>query len=96
MAADTWYRVAMLTPLPPEIGTKVAMVLDPVDGDADPVVRYSTMVMSVVGVGCSWGSSPAARSSGAVGRESVADARLGDEVPRLEGSGSSFFRSAPR
>ena len=48
MAADTWYRVAMLTPLPPEIGTKVAMVLDPVDGDADPVVRYSTMVMSVV------------------------------------------------
>ena len=50
MTADTWYRVAMLTPLPPEIGTKVAMVLDPVDGDADPVVRYSTTVMSVVGV----------------------------------------------
>ena len=48
MAADRWYRVTMLTPLPPEIGTKVAMVLDP-DGDTDPIVRYSTTVMSVVG-----------------------------------------------
>ena len=50
MAADRWYRVAMLTPLPPEIGTRVAMVLDPIEGDQDPIVRYSTMVMSVVGV----------------------------------------------
>jgi hypothetical protein len=48
MAADRWYRVTMLTPLPPEIGTKVAMVLDP-DGGTDPIVRYSTTVMSVVG-----------------------------------------------
>ena len=48
MEADRWYRVTMLTPLPPEIGTKVAMVLDP-DGGIDPIVRYSTTVMSVVG-----------------------------------------------
>jgi hypothetical protein len=48
MDADRWYRVTMLTPLPPEIGTKVAMVLDPSD-DTDPIVRYSTTVMSVVG-----------------------------------------------
>lgn len=48
MDADRWYRVEMLTPLPPEIGTKLAMVLDP-DDDTDPIVRYSTTVMSVVG-----------------------------------------------
>ena len=48
MAADRWDRGTLLTPLPPEIGTKVAMVLDP-DGDTDPIVRYSTTVMSVVG-----------------------------------------------
>ncbi|MBW4041195.1 MAG: hypothetical protein HIU86_03575 [Acidobacteria bacterium] len=50
MSSDTWYRVALLTPLPPEIGTQVAMVLDPIEGDADPIVRYSTTVMSTVGV----------------------------------------------
>ena len=50
MAPDRWYRVAMLTPLPPQIGTSIAMVLDPVEGDAEPVVRYSTTIMSVVGV----------------------------------------------
>jgi hypothetical protein len=50
MAEDTWYRVAVLTPLPPEIGTHVAMVLDPVDGDTEPIVRFSTLVTSVVGV----------------------------------------------
>ena len=48
MAADRWYRVNLLTPLPPEIGTKLAMVLDP-DGDTEPIVRYSTTVMSTVG-----------------------------------------------
>jgi hypothetical protein len=50
MAEDTCYRVALLTPLPPEIGTRVAMVLEPVERDADPIVRYSTVVMSCVGV----------------------------------------------
>ncbi|MDP9116100.1 MAG: hypothetical protein M3O28_02335 [Actinomycetota bacterium] len=50
MAADQWFVVAMLTPLPPEIGSRMAMVLNPVEGDADPIVRYSTTVMSVVGV----------------------------------------------
>lgn len=50
MREDTWYRVALLTPLPPQIGTQVAMVLDPVEGDTAPIVRYSTTVMSVVGV----------------------------------------------
>jgi hypothetical protein len=50
MDADRWYRVALLTPLPPEIGTLVRMVLDPVEGDADPVVRISTVVLSVVGL----------------------------------------------
>jgi hypothetical protein len=50
MDAGRWYRVALLSPLPPEIGTNLAMVLDPVEGDTDPVARYSTMVMSVVGV----------------------------------------------
>jgi hypothetical protein len=49
MDADRWYRVALLTPLPPRIGTRVQMILDPIEGDADPVVRYSTLVMSVVG-----------------------------------------------
>jgi hypothetical protein len=49
MVEDTWYRVAVLTPLPPQIGTRVQMVLDPVEGDDDPVVRSSTLVMSVVG-----------------------------------------------
>ena len=48
MAPDRWYRVNLLTPLPPEIGTKVAMVLDP-DDEVEPIVRYSTTVMSVVG-----------------------------------------------
>lgn len=50
MAAATWSVVAMLTPLPPVIGSRMAMVLDPVESDADPIVRYSTTVMSVVGV----------------------------------------------
>jgi hypothetical protein len=49
MDADRWYLVSVLTPLPPEIATQVAMVLDPVEGDEAPIVRYSTMVMSVVG-----------------------------------------------
>jgi hypothetical protein len=49
MVQDTWYRVALLTPLPPQIGTRVQMVLDPVVGDDDPVVRTSSLVMSVVG-----------------------------------------------
>lgn len=50
MLPDTWYRVAVMTPLPPEIASRVQMILDPVEGDADPVVRYSTDVMSVVGI----------------------------------------------
>jgi hypothetical protein len=50
MVEDRWYRVAVLTPLPPQIGTRVQMVLDPIEGDLDPVVRSSTMVVSVVGV----------------------------------------------
>ena len=50
MAPDRWHRVTLLTPLPPEIGTQVAMVLNPIEGDAEPVVRYSTMVVSTVGV----------------------------------------------
>ncbi|GAA2754131.1 hypothetical protein [Amnibacterium kyonggiense] len=50
MLPDTWYRVAIMTPLPPEIASRVQMVLDPVEGDADPIVRFSTPVMSVVGV----------------------------------------------
>jgi hypothetical protein len=50
MLADTWYRVAIMSPLPPEIATRVQMVLDPVVDDVEPVVRYSTPVMSVVGV----------------------------------------------
>jgi hypothetical protein len=49
MIADRWYEVATLDPLPPAIAARLAMVLDPVDGDADPIVRYSTVVMSVVG-----------------------------------------------
>lgn len=50
MRADTWYRVNVLTPLPPEIGTRVAMVLDPIEGDTEPVVRYTTMIISVTGI----------------------------------------------
>jgi hypothetical protein len=50
MLADRWYQVNVLTPLPPEIGTKVQMILDPNQGDAKPIVRIPTMVMSVVGV----------------------------------------------
>ncbi|WP_375406949.1 hypothetical protein [uncultured Amnibacterium sp.] len=50
MAAGRWFVVAMLTPLPPVVGSRMAMVLNPVEGDADPIVRYSTTVMSVVGV----------------------------------------------
>lgn len=50
MIPDTWYRVIVMTPLPPEIATRVQMILDPVDGDLMPLVRYSTDVMSVVGV----------------------------------------------
>jgi hypothetical protein len=50
MAAGRWYQVNVLTPLPPEIGTQVRMILDPVEGDTDPLVRVSTTVMSVVGV----------------------------------------------
>jgi hypothetical protein len=49
MQADRWYLVAMLSPLPPEIGTRVRMILNPIEGDTDPVVRVSTTVMSVVG-----------------------------------------------
>lgn len=49
MLADRWYRVNVLTPLPPEIATTISMVLDPVEGDEDPVVRKSTMVISTVG-----------------------------------------------
>jgi hypothetical protein len=50
MLADSWYRVAIMTPLPPQIASRLQMILDPVEGDIDPVVRYSTPVMSVVGV----------------------------------------------
>ena len=50
MLAGRWYRVNVLTPLPPEIGTTISMVLDPIGGEQDPVVRRSTMVMSTVGV----------------------------------------------
>lgn len=50
MAQNTWYRVATLTPLPPEIGSKVAMILDPIDGDQAPIVRYTTTVISTVGL----------------------------------------------
>jgi hypothetical protein len=50
MVEDRWYRVAVLTPLPPHVGTRVQMVLDPIEGDLDPVVRSSTTVVSVVGV----------------------------------------------
>jgi hypothetical protein len=49
MTADRWYRVAILVPLPPEIATALLMVLDPIEGDQDPVVRRSTTVISVVG-----------------------------------------------
>ena len=49
MIADRWYLVNVLTPLPPEIATTMQMVLDPVEDDTDPVVRHSTVIMSVVG-----------------------------------------------
>ncbi len=50
MFPDRWYRVNVLTPLPPEIGSTISMILDPVPGEDDPIVRKSTMVMSTVGV----------------------------------------------
>ncbi|MFD1720696.1 hypothetical protein [Amnibacterium endophyticum] len=50
MREDTWYRVNVLSPLPPEIGTQLRMILDPMEDDPDPVVRQTTMVMSVVGM----------------------------------------------
>lgn len=50
MRADTWYEVSVLTPLPPEIGTHVRMILNPIEDDPDPVVRQSTVVVSVVGL----------------------------------------------
>jgi hypothetical protein len=39
----------MLSPLPPEVGTRLRMILNPIGGDTAPVVRVSTTVMSVVG-----------------------------------------------
>jgi hypothetical protein len=50
MLAGVWYQVDVMTPLPPEIGTRVRMILDPIDDGTDPVVRVSTRVMSVVGL----------------------------------------------
>lgn len=50
MVADRWYRVSVLTPLPPEIGTTISMILEPLDDGREPVVRRSTMVISTVGV----------------------------------------------
>lgn len=50
MAENQWSRAAVLTPLPPVIGTRVQMVLDPIEGDRHPVGRSSTTVVSVVGL----------------------------------------------
>ena len=49
MREAVWYRVNVLSPLPPQIGTMLRMILDPIEDDPDPVVRQTKMVMSVVG-----------------------------------------------
>lgn len=49
MVVQHWYRVSVLTPMPPELGSRMHMILDPQE-DVPPVVRTSAMVVAVVGL----------------------------------------------
>ena len=44
-----WYRVSVLTPMPPRIGDAMTLVLEPTKPEGPPIVRHTSIVMSVVG-----------------------------------------------
>ena len=49
MIQRRWYRVSVLAPMPPRIGDAMTLVLEPPKPEAPPIVRHTSIVMSVVG-----------------------------------------------
>ncbi len=49
MVQRRWYRVSVLAPMPPRIGDAMTPVLAPPKPEAPPIVRHTSIVMSVVG-----------------------------------------------